>query len=589
MIKRTSIFLILAITLLRGPVYAWRIDDYQVTIDLNKDSSFVVTERILANFSGQQKHGIIRNIPVEYRDEKGNNLNVDFRVLGVFDENGSAWQYQEYYSGIYKVLKIGSPSRTYSGQKMFVIKYTVAGALLFLEDHDELFWNATGTEWDAPIENVMVNVHLPQTVNKESLLLASYSGKYGSRTTDAEAQVLDEENIVFKGGPYQPYEGLTIVLGWPKGIVNAPVRKSYAAAAGAYAPYEGAQYSRSPDVGFGLFAWIIPITFLLLTFPVITFFIMFSMWRKYGKDPQLRKSVVVEYKAPEGLSPAEIGTLVDDRVDIRDISSVIIDLAIRGYLKIAEGSKIFFQKSYSLVKLKDYAADESLRPFERIILEGIFGYMAPVGTSIELSALENNFYTKLDSIKDKIFEQLKDKGFYAGNPDKTVKHYRTIALVVLVVAFFTIVFFPLSMSLGSCAAIIFAFSRYMPAKTQKGMDIYGKILGFEEFLLRTDKDKIQFEESRNIFEKMLPYAMCLGVAGQWAKIFADIYKEPPHWYAADYPHGFTLNYFIYDLNRSVACMGSTFTSTPRSVSSGGGFGGGGSSGGGFGGGGGSSW
>lgn len=146
-----------------------------------------------------------------------------------------------------------------------------------------------------------------------------------------------------------------------------------------------------------------------------------------------------------------------------------------------------------------------------------------------------------------------------------------------------------------CAGIIFGFAKYMPAKTYKGMDVYGKILGFEEFLSRTEKDKIQMLERQNIFEKMLPYAICLGISSHWARLFADIYQQPPAWFAGNYPSGFSMDTFMNSINRSLNSMNSTFVSMPRTVSSGGGFsggggfGGGGSSGGGFGGGGGSSW
>jgi len=579
MTKKLILSLLVIFTVFCGRVYAWQIDKFDVDIQLNKDSSIIVTEKILANFTGESKHGIIRKIPVTYHDEKGNSIDVRFRVLGIRDESDNPWQYSEYQSGPYKELKIGSADRTYSIPKTIIIKYEVKGAILFLENHDELYWNAVGTEWDAPINNVSINVHLPEPVAKDMLMTTSYSGKYGLRASDVKTQVLDEQNIVFKGGRYLPYEGLTVVVGWPKGIVEKPP----------VAPGEGKK---------SLLWIILPLLFLFGPFliPIIVFLIMFNLWRKYGKDPKLNKSVVVEYASPEGLTPAEVGTLVDDRIDMRDISATIIDLAVRGYLKIIKAEGTLSREKYAFMKLKDFSNDSSLRAFEKTILLGIFGD-AKIGDSVALSSLENNFYKNLESIKGNIFSSLIEKKFYNNNPEDIVKRYRTAGFVVLFIAFFSFPLFLLSVPLGISAVIILAFAKYMPAKTQRGMDTFGKILGFEEFLSRTEKDKIKFEERQNIFEKMLPFAVCLGIANQWANTFVDIYQSPPDWFSADYKGRFSTDHLVYDLSRSVMYMNTAFASMPRTsssgggftVSSGGGFGGGGSSGGGFGGGGGSSW
>lgn len=585
MIKRITILLTLILFSCISRIYAWQIEDFKINIDINQDSSIIITEKILADFSDEPKHGILRNIPVSYRDETGKSLNISFQILGILDESGNPWQYSESHSGIYKVLKIGSPHVTYKEQKTFILKYKVTGAILFLENHDELFWNAIGTEWDAAINNIAVNVHLPVPVKKEYLSTAVYTGRYGSRSSNIETRILDEQNIVFTGRRYLPYEGVTVVVGLPKGIIEPlPVSANYTSSEteSTFQSYASSYSSK------GFMSLICLILLIPLILPAVVFFIMFSIWKKSGKDPKLEKSVVVEYKVPEDLKPAEMGTLIDDRIDMRDVSSTIIDLAIRGYLKIIKRDAMFFQKKFSFVLLKEYNKDESLSVFERTILDGFFAY-ANAGASVELLTLENDFYKKLPLIKNDIFERLIEKGFYSKNPEQTGLFYRIISFVFGFLAVFTMVLIPIGIGLGLSAIIIFCFAKYMPAKTRKGMDVYGKVLGFEEFLMRTEKDKIQYEEQQEIFEKMLPYAICLGISNKWTMIFSDLYKQPPNWFDSDLRDGFTMQGFIYDLDRSMNSMNHSFSSMPRTVSSGGGFSTGGSSGGGFGGGGGSSW
>ncbi|HEU5360235.1 MAG TPA: hypothetical protein VFU42_03660, partial [Candidatus Deferrimicrobiaceae bacterium] len=135
------------------------------------------------------------------------------------------------------------------------------------------------------------------------------------------------------------------------------------------------------------------------------------------------------------------------------------------------------------------------------------------------------------------------------------------------------------------------FAPFMPVKTRKGSLALAKVKGFEEFLIRAEKDRLERMKDQNLFERYLPYAIALGVSDRWARAFEGIYQEAPRWYVS--PSGFDRFHppsFSRSLGNALSSMGNAMYATPRSSGGGGGFsGGGGSSGGGFGGGGGGSW
>ena len=140
--------------------------------------------------------------------------------------------------------------------------------------------------------------------------------------------------------------------------------------------------------------------------------------------------------------------------------------------------------------------------------------------------------------------------------------------------------------------IIMGFSVIMPKKTQRGVDTYIHILGLEEFIKTAETDRLKFYEKENIFEKILPYAIALGLADKWAKACEGLTSEPPSWYTGASWNHFSTHNLLYSLNRFNHNLGSTLSSAPRSSASHGSSGfssGGGFSGGGFGGGGGGSW
>ncbi len=579
MFQRQLILSAIFLCAMFSPAYAWEIADYRVEIRLEKDSHFLVTEKIDADFGYESKHGIYRDIPIDFKNENGHSYNVRFTDFTIQDENGRAWDYTEEDNGYVHRLRIGSAYRTVSGRQTYIISYRVTGAILFLPEQDQLFWNAVGNQWDVNIKQVRVSLFLPVPVAKESLKIATYTGRRGSRTSNARSEAVNDQLIEFAGDNYLPYEGFTVVVGVPKGILTPPAVSDFDQSSVANEDHSYNPYDVKPPIG----PWS-------LLIPVVSFFVMYNLWRHFGKDPHLNKSIVVEYQAPDNLKPAEVGTLIDYKLDQRDISATIIDLAIRGYLKIVQQDKNFVGKDYSFILLKAFEADALIKPYERIILRSIFGGK-PVSSEVKLYELENRFYEKVDVIEGRIKDELRPKKYLENHPTAIVIFYTAIAGVVFFLGVFSSAYDSWLMgSLLLSSLIILLFGVIMPKRTVEGTEILSKILGFKEFLLRTEKDKIQRADQQNVFERMLPYAICLGMSTKWATKFDGLYTQSPQWFAGNYTGVFIFDHFVHDLNRSLDHMGSSFYSSPQTVSSGGGFSvGGGFSGGGFGGGGGGSW
>jgi uncharacterized membrane protein len=222
-------------------------------------------------------------------------------------------------------------------------------------------------------------------------------------------------------------------------------------------------------------------------------------------------------------------------------------------------------------------------------------------TEVRLSSLKNRFYTAIPVIRQDIMAALKTKGVYTLDPE-SANGYSVVAAVAIGIAvvgvqvlgwmnlFYSIPLVILSVLIS--AVIWWLFARQMTAKTVAGARMHVAVLGFQEFMNRVDKDRIQ-RMPPDTFEKFLPYAMALGVEHHWAQAFDGIVKDPPSWYSSPNGYvGFSPLFFSSSMHSMATDMHQVFVSSPRAssggsgFSSGGGFGGGGFSGGGFGGGGG---
>jgi hypothetical protein len=305
------------------------------------------------------------------------------------------------------------------------------------------------------------------------------------------------------------------------------------------------------------------------------------------------------YDPPKNMTPAEAGTLLDDSIDPRDITSTIVDLAVRGYLKIEQIEVPgFFHhgKDYVFHLLRPNSEWSELAPFERVMLENLFWG----GTKTNLSSLRNRFYTAIPVIRQDIFATLKRKGMYWLDPESAAG-YSVLGAILCAAPFvigqvtgvMPLLEAPLALiAMGILAVIIILlFARVMTCKTVLGARTRVEILGFQEFMNRVDRDRIA-RMPADTFEKYLPYAMALGVEHNWAQAFAGIVQQPPSWYAGPGGSGmFNPVLFSSNLHTMAQTAHETFVAAPRASSSGsgwsGGFGGGGGfSGGGFGGGGG---
>jgi hypothetical protein len=551
---------------------SWHITDFHDTIVIAQDGNAVFSERINIQFEGEW-HGIHRTIPIEYPGPHGTNYTLYLDMRGVTDDAGNKLKYESHISNGFRDLKIYIPGAA-DTTKVVQIDYAVKNGIRYFEGYDEFYWNVTGNDWPVPIDHASAFFRFPDSASG-SLRAQAFTGAYGSAGHEATAEV-NGSDVTFETTAALPMRGgITIDVYIPKGILK----------------------ERGALTRFIWFLGSNPIIFL----PFVTLGVMAMVWWRWGRDPEPGLSVAPMYEPPKNISPAEAGTLIDDSIDPRDITSTLIDLAVRGYLKIEEVDEkilVFHRKDYIFHLLKPREEWKKLAPHERVMLENIY---AGDGSQPRLSSLKNHFYTAIPLIRTDIMSSLRSKGMYLLDPESAPGYSIAAAVVILIpfaLAQFTgyIDFFAsitsLIVAILISALIWWLFARRMTAKTVQGGRTRVAILGFQEFMNRVEADRLK-RMPPDTFEKFLPYAMALGVEHTWAKKFEGIIQNPPQWYVSPTPYvvgGFHPMFFASSMHAMSSNMHEVFVSAPRSSSTGSGWsggGGGGFSGGGFGGGGGS--
>ncbi len=545
--------------------FEWYIPAFDVAIDVASDSSLVVTEKITADFD-VPKHGIYRDIPLEYQNDIGLNYNLRLKVLDVTDENNTGRPFTVSRDSGNMHIRIGDPDVTVTGVQKYVIRYSVERGIRFFDDFDELYWNVTGDLWDVPISSASLTVTYPQT-DPAKINTRCFTGYRYSRTQRCEHELYDT-HAIFTAKTLDSYSGLTAVLGLPKGLLT-------------------------PPSSLQTFLWYLFDNAGLLL-PLVVFAILFYLWWTRGRDPKKYETIVVEFSAPDNLTPAEMGTLIDESADIKDISAEIIHLAVTGHLIIEEKKTkrwIFSSTDFVLSKRKTGSAKTPLSPHQKELFDALFG----TKDTVKISELRNKFYKSIPDIQSALYKEVVgSKKYFPANPHRIRMWYFVTGIIVLVGSFFSFSFFAVIGRLDLLFGIlmvgpIFLFmAKFMPRKTLLGAETYRKVLGFKDYIRTAERYRVKFQEDQNIFERFLPYAMIFGLADKWASAFKDIYKGKPNWYRSSHP--FDAFAFTHTMQAFAKSANSTLSSRPSSKgsSSSSGFSGG-FSGGGFGGGGGGSW
>jgi uncharacterized membrane protein len=354
-------------------------------------------------------------------------------------------------------------------------------------------------------------------------------------------------------------EGLTIVIGFPKNIV---------------AVLEPKEYKTFWETLLGKIVSTLIILAIVFWYFILPIYIIYRFF-KYGRDPRVAGPGEVRAwfdppKTPNGkrfLTPAEVGTLGDETVDLKDISATIVDLARRGYLKIEERKK----GEFWLIK-KEKPTDKLLG-FEKLLLEEFFG------KSNEINLRKRQLYDEVEKVKKEIYNQVVKESLFPEDPQKI----RTIMTVLTIFALMTGNFF--------LALVAFIFGRNLPRKTVEGAKAKNVAFSLRNFL-KSQERQLEFQADKQMmFEKLLPYAIVFGVEKIWAKRFKDLSIRPPEWYQGYDTRSFNSLVFVNSLNSSISSFQSSarpVTSTTSTSGFSSGFSGG-FSGGGGGGGGGGSW
>ncbi len=593
----------------------YHITSYTVNMDLQQNNVLNVQEQISVFFN-KEMQGIVRAIPtfqtVSFLNENGKKQKLNYTTT--LSEVNASTNASVYYEDGFAFIKLGDAGVYLQGSKQYTLSYALDFGDDRIKEFDQFYYNVIGHDWDTTISNISFTLRLPKQID-ESEKLTLYLGKHGA--TDEQTLTVESDLRTFSwsySGTLNAFEGVTarIVLDKNYFTITKPLN---------------------------ILNYV-----LLGVFVLIIGFLLF----KIIKHNKAIITPVVMFTPPENLPPSELGYLLDGSVENKDISSLIVYWAQKGFITIHEENKNF-------TLTKNSEINQDARSYEKSIFNKIFS----AGDQIKLDAIGAKIWAEVATAKVKIktkhskhFNDKKSKlknlfiflsaftaTFFAVQNTKLnvepykqlavtligfvslivlsimlrkqKKHFKksnnidanylTVFLPVMALIFFSM--FALSLTaqfiniiigllavLTSLLVMIYAYK--IEERNPESFNLLGEIVGFKQFITLTEKDKLKLLAKQNpeMFYDVLPYAHVLGVSNVWMNKFEHIAVAQPSWLVSQ---NFTV--FDYIVIRSMlnTLMFSTLNQTSyasqlnstNTRGSSGGSGGFGSGGGGFSGGG----
>jgi uncharacterized protein (TIGR04222 family) len=307
----------------------------------------------------------------------------------------------------------------------------------------------------------------------------------------------------------------------------------------------------------------------------------------------------VSFVPPRGVRPALAGLLVAERVRPLHVSATIVDLAVRGYLRIEElAAANSSGRDWRLSWRGQPPPGDQLAPFEQLLVDRLFDGQP----AVQLSQLRGTFAPKVRQVSRQLADEGLRAGWFRRRPRVAGERSGWVAgcvLVVVLVPFLGFGTFASLFVLGwpvlilaagvLVSAIIAAITiKAMPARTALGRAVWAQVMGFRRYLETAEAGQLRDDEAADRFTRYLPYALIFGLTGRWAAVLGELQRPvDTDWYIG--PAQGNLLWMGAAMTDFSSTSSSSLSYTPSSSAGGSSGFSGGSVGGGSGGGGGGSW
>lgn len=342
--KITKIIFIITILIFSIIINGSTIKNYDVVMNINKESSLTITEKIEYEFADLNHRGIFRDILLRKKDKE--NLKKSLIKINSVTMNGQKVKhtYEEFDEGLR--IKIGSKDKKITQLKnIYEITYTMYTDIFKHEDIQQIYFNIIPQFWKVPIEkaNVTIKFSDGQPITSEEIKkFEIYTGKAG--INEKNYKILQENGeIKFTNQkPLAPQEGITFLLN----LKTDKISPSFSDKLKLF-------FTTSKNLTFSLILSFVSLILMLITKLTVL------------KQPS-KKTIIPEFEIPDDMSAMFVSYFVNQDDEKKIISTGIFSLLCKDIKIQNSQKKQHFEKKEENLKDKEQALKKLKKKKEKM-------------------------------------------------------------------------------------------------------------------------------------------------------------------------------------------------------------------------------
>lgn len=473
-------------------------------------------------------------------------------IIEVTNDSGCSLQHEARSANQQIAVTIKDTRDLIYGVNTYKFDYAIKNAVVVSNGKPELNWNATGI-WKVPLNKATIKLYLPKgtTPRSVSAFIDSATGRGVDHTRKRCETSSHDNEVKFTVMSLQPGESLHIAVGLPDSVAPPPPK---VVAAEQFWQHWNA----------------------LAVVPITVGVMLLFYWLMFGRDQRIRPEDELpdDWRPPVSLTPAEAGTLIDERCDKPDVVATLIDLAVRGYLRVEKkgygGLTMRGAHDYRFTRLSPPVL-ESLKPHEELFIRNLFGF---INDQDLLSNMRGHFHEHIDNLNSAVWKTLHRSGYFVRHPEQDRRHFLWMSCFLFIIGGGALLVTTGEARLAGAGSIIASLivalsSNAMPARTSKGSAALKQLKSFKQFIHKASKVEIegQYRDDPTIFSRYLPYAIVLKEGERWADLFEGVVKEQPDWFWTEHSGAFSSHQMMEDLKQALSAMQNIFLDSPASGTS----------------------
>lgn len=350
---------------------AYEIKEYKFHAEVEKSHKYNVVTDISANLTDDLES-------LEFALPNGSFIIKDLKLNGKKINESN------------RIITVKNSEDLMQGEHNYKIEYSVNEYDDKKGKNNKYYFEVLPSSWLHPITRMQIDLAFPEDFPCEDVKY--YAGQFGVQNVNTKLDYnVDEmhQTVSILGERIPENFGITLKANLPDNYWDGAINGNWA------------------------------LQLMLLIGAVITLIIV-VLWFIGGQNPKFKKTL--QAHPIEGLSPAEISYVANGRVRMRDVISLIVYFAIKGYLKISE----YQPKKYRLIKVRDPKTKEEekyLRTAYELLFEDI-----PKNRWIDVDDIGPRLRRIMKSLKEDVAAGFNDENMQSHT--KRSKIFRTLSFIL---------------------------------------------------------------------------------------------------------------------------------------------------------------